>query len=108
MSKYPFKVGDLIKDSQGRVGTFDYDDGMPVCVLITCASKYECPGKLRHMSASDWELARPEPVQPEPAQVVDWNYAEAQRLADAADAAIEAYNVYIQKQPKTVFIPKIK
>lgn len=32
-----------------------------------------------------------------------WDYAEARRLQDAANAAVEAYNDYIKRKPTDVF-----
>lgn len=32
-----------------------------------------------------------------------WDYAEARRLQDAANAAVEAYNEYIKRKPTDVF-----
>lgn len=32
-----------------------------------------------------------------------WDYAEAHRLQDAANAAVEAYNEYIKRKPTDVF-----
>ena len=34
---------------------------------------------------------------------VSWDYAEARRLRDAANAAVEAYNEYIKRKPTDVF-----
>lgn len=33
-----------------------------------------------------------------------WDYAEAQRLQDAAKAAVKAYNEYIDRKPETIFL----
>lgn len=34
-----------------------------------------------------------------------WNYAEADRLERAAKDAIKAYNEYVQRQPRKVYLP---
>lgn len=34
-----------------------------------------------------------------------WDYAEADRLEQAAKNAIKAYNEYVQRQPKKVYLP---
>lgn len=34
-----------------------------------------------------------------------WNYAEADRLEQAARSAIAAYNAYIDKKPEKLYIP---
>lgn len=34
-----------------------------------------------------------------------WDYAEADRLEQAAKDAIKAYNEYVQRQPKRVYLP---
>lgn len=103
-----FKKGDYVVRTGKSVGDVKSGDTYLVSD-IPVDGNLMLEGSAIVYDASKFRLAqRTGLVQPEPAQVVDWNYAEAQRLADAADAAIEAYNVYIQKQPKTVFIPKIK
>lgn len=35
----------------------------------------------------------------------DWNYAEADRLEQAAWAAVTAYNDYIARKPEKLYIP---
>lgn len=47
-----------------------------------------------------YELETAEPVpQPE-----DWSYGEAERLHQAACAAIETYNAYIERKPTTNYL----
>lgn len=52
-----------------------------------------------------WELipAVLEVAEPVP-QADDWSYAEAERLYQAACAAIETYNQYIERKPTTNYL----
>lgn len=93
---YAGRMGEVVDTGIEEVRVRLYSDGADLTYTI------------RHRP-DDWEaVSTPIRAKAEPAQVTDWSYAEAQRLADAADAAIEVYNQYISKQPKTVFVPKIK
>lgn len=90
MSK--FKVGDKVVRVSGYYLDMKPGDVDTVVAVDNADVNLERYGN--YHSASSLELLS-----------TDWNYAEADRLEQAARAAITAYNAYIDKKPEKLYMP---
>lgn len=105
------KVGDRVRNSDTRSVHFGAT-GTVVDIDSKCISVKRDDGARGSGIYGSW-TARPEcweliPAEPEVAEpvtgVADWSYAEAERLYQAACAAIETYNQYIERKPTTNYL----
>ena len=104
---HDFKVGDLV----GYVTRDPLAGGTPEGKLIGphCVVGLEPEDKVRFASGSWMPASRLVywpgygPVNKTDSDTDSWDYAEARRLQEAANAAVEAYNEYIKRKPADVF-----
>lgn len=102
-----FKVNDKVVRKQGTIRSLIWDEFLKVhgardyyTVTSTRGGRLKLEGyKTSSFDAEYFELYS-ENVIPD-----SWDYAEAARLEQAAKDAIKAYNEYVQRQPKKVYLP---
>lgn len=94
----------MAKFKEGDVVGYMYEDNRVGPFTI---SGLESGGKVRFSIGSwmyDYELYLwPGTCEQSVSTSASWDYAEARRLQDAANAAVEAYNEYIKRKPTDVF-----
>lgn len=98
-----FKVGDMVgyyaRADGAKVGPFRVTEHICEEVWFSDGSWMPADRLFLWGSVPD---SSPAPV---PETAAAWNYAEADRLEQAARSAITAYNAYIEQKPEKLYIP---
>lgn len=105
-----FKVGDKVVRRNGARGSYAWGEFLKECsapyytITTICGQWVGLEGWVHGNNPRPFHVENFE-LYSDPANQDSWDYAEADRLEQAATDAIKAYNEYVQRQPKKVYLP---